>query len=106
MLECKHGHPMCKRCLRMLGLHCIIHFKSRKRNKSNIGLYGKGSKRWKLEAATARKRLGAAYLNHIEVSAQETAFRVCSLQLKGCSRKVQFIPVGGNPVRMSDGVYI
>lgn len=47
------------------------------------------------------KRLGAAYLHHIEVSGQETAFRVCSLQLKGCSRKVQFIPVGENPVRMS-----
>ncbi|XP_065942484.1 uncharacterized protein [Magallana gigas] len=53
------------------------------------------------EAKTAMKKLGAAYLHHREVSAQEAAFRVCSFQLKGCSRKVQFIPIGENPIRMS-----
>lgn len=53
------------------------------------------------EARTAMKKLGAAYLHHREVSAQEAAFRVCNLQLKGCSRKVQFIPLGENPIRMS-----
>ena len=54
-----------------------------------------------LEAKAAMKKLGAAYLHNREVSAQEAAFRVCSMQLKGCSRKVQFIPVGENPIRMS-----
>ena len=54
-----------------------------------------------MEAKSAMKKLGAAYLHQREVSAQEASFRVCSLQLKGCSRKVQFIPVGENPVRMS-----
>ena len=54
-----------------------------------------------LEAKTAMKKLGAAYLHHREVSAQEAAFRACSMHLKSCSRKVQFIPVGENPIRMS-----
>ncbi|CAG2185969.1 unnamed protein product [Mytilus edulis] len=36
-----------------------------------------------------------------EVSAQEAVFRVTGLRLRECSRKVEFIPVGENPCRMS-----
>ncbi|CAG2226514.1 unnamed protein product [Mytilus edulis] len=36
-----------------------------------------------------------------EISAQEAVFRVTGLRLRECSRKVEFIPVGENPCRMS-----
>ncbi|XP_069138832.1 uncharacterized protein [Argopecten irradians] len=54
-----------------------------------------------VDAEQAMKKLGSVYLHHREVSAQEATFRVCNLRLKESSRKVQFIPVGDNPVRMS-----
>ncbi len=41
------------------------------------------------------------YLQNREVSAQEACFRVCNLRLKEGSRKVEFIPLGENSVRMS-----
>ncbi|XP_071943751.1 uncharacterized protein [Antedon mediterranea] len=47
------------------------------------------------------RKLGHVYMNNREVSAQESVYRVCGLRLKECSRKVEFIPVGPNPVRMS-----
>jgi len=53
------------------------------------------------DAQQAMKKLGRVYLHHREVSAQEAVYRVCGLRLKESSRKVQFIPVGDNPVRMS-----
>lgn len=40
-------------------------------------------------------------MHHREVSAQEAVYRVCNLKMKECSRKVVFIPVGDNPVRLS-----
>ena len=40
-------------------------------------------------------------MHHREISAQEAVFRVTGLKLKECSRKVEFIPVGENPYRMS-----
>ncbi|XP_069106088.1 uncharacterized protein [Argopecten irradians] len=53
------------------------------------------------DAEQAMKKLGSAYLHYREVSAQEATYRVCNLRLKESSRKVQFIPVGDNPIRMS-----
>ncbi|XP_069122503.1 uncharacterized protein [Argopecten irradians] len=53
------------------------------------------------DAEKAMKKIGSVYLHHREVSAQEATFRVCNLKLKQSSRKVQFIPIGDNPVRMS-----
>ncbi|CAG2232842.1 unnamed protein product [Mytilus edulis] len=47
------------------------------------------------------KKIGTSYLHHREVSAQEAVFRVTGLRLRECSRKVEFIPVGENPCRMS-----
>lgn len=47
------------------------------------------------------KKIGSAYLNHREVSAQEAVYRVCNLKMKECSRKVVFIPVGDNPTRLT-----
>ncbi|CAG2211045.1 unnamed protein product [Mytilus edulis] len=53
------------------------------------------------DAQQAMKKIGGAYFRQREVSAQEAVYRVCGLHLKECSRKVQFVPVGDNPVRMS-----
>ncbi|XP_062609537.1 uncharacterized protein LOC134271330 [Saccostrea cucullata] len=47
------------------------------------------------------KKIGSAYLNHREVSAQEAVYRVCNLKMKECSRKVVFVPVGENPTRLT-----
>ncbi|XP_078311297.1 uncharacterized protein LOC144618640 [Crassostrea virginica] len=47
------------------------------------------------------KKIGSAYLNHREVSAQEAVYRVCNLKMKECSRKVVFVPVGDNPTRLT-----
>lgn len=65
-------------------------------------------KQTKMEAAEGNlsahdtiKRVGSAYLNHREVSAQEAVYRVCNLKMKESSRKVNFIPVGENPTRLS-----
>ncbi|XP_041467172.1 uncharacterized protein LOC121417516 [Lytechinus variegatus] len=52
-------------------------------------------------AKESMKKLGQAYMHNREVSAQESVYRVCSLRLKDSSRKVEFIPVGPDPVRMS-----
>ncbi|XP_052690977.1 uncharacterized protein LOC128168860 [Crassostrea angulata] len=54
-----------------------------------------------LSAKQTIKKIGSAYLNHREVSAQEAVYRVCNLKMKECSRKVMFIPVGENPTRLS-----
>ncbi|XP_065926121.1 uncharacterized protein [Magallana gigas] len=54
-----------------------------------------------LSAKQTIKKIGSAYLNHREVSAQEAVYRVCNLKMKECSRKVVFIPVGDNPTRLS-----
>ncbi|XP_062574488.1 uncharacterized protein LOC134236336, partial [Saccostrea cucullata] len=54
-----------------------------------------------LNAQDAMKKVGTAYLHHREVSAQEAVYRVTGLRLKECSRKVEFVPVGENPCRMS-----
>ncbi|XP_061191659.1 uncharacterized protein LOC133199853 [Saccostrea echinata] len=54
-----------------------------------------------LSAHDTIKRVGSAYLNHREVSAQEAVYRVCNLKMKESSRKVNFIPVGENPTRLS-----
>ncbi|CAG2195133.1 unnamed protein product [Mytilus edulis] len=52
-------------------------------------------------AQQAMKKVGGAYFRQREVSAQEAVYRVCGLHLKESSRKVQFVPVGHNPVKMS-----
>ncbi|XP_065942067.1 uncharacterized protein [Magallana gigas] len=54
-----------------------------------------------LSAKQTIKKIGSAYLNYREVSAQEAVYRVCNLKMKECSRKVVFIPVGENPTRLS-----
>ncbi|XP_062594109.1 uncharacterized protein LOC134255598 [Saccostrea cucullata] len=54
-----------------------------------------------LSAHDTIKRVGSAYLNHREVSAQEAVYRVYNLKMKDSSRKVIFIPVGENPTRLS-----
>nr|XP_022300726.1 uncharacterized protein LOC111108932 [Crassostrea virginica] len=54
-----------------------------------------------LSARDTIKKIGSAYLNHREVSAQEAVYRVCNLKMKESSRKVIFIPVGENPTRLS-----
>ena len=53
------------------------------------------------DAKQSMKTIGQVYLQNREVSAQEACFRVCNLRLKEGSRKVEFIPLGENPVRMS-----
>lgn len=53
------------------------------------------------DARQTLKKIGSAYLHHREVSAQEAVYRVCNLRMRECSRKVVFIPVGDNPVRLS-----
>ena len=54
-----------------------------------------------LDAKAAFKQLGSVYLHNREVSAQEAVYRLTHMHMKECSRNVQFIPVGDNPVRMS-----
>ncbi|XP_006822000.1 uncharacterized protein LOC102807333, partial [Saccoglossus kowalevskii] len=54
-----------------------------------------------VDAKKALKQLGTVYLQNREVSAQEAVYRVCNLKLKQSSRKVQFIPTGDNPIKMS-----
>ncbi|XP_061168811.1 uncharacterized protein LOC133178060 [Saccostrea echinata] len=54
-----------------------------------------------LDARQTMKKIGSAYLHHREVSAQEAVYRVCNLKMKECSRKVVFVPVGDNPLRLS-----
>ncbi|TKS65922.1 ATP-dependent DNA helicase PIF1 [Collichthys lucidus] len=54
-----------------------------------------------LDAKAAFKQLGSVYLHNREISAQEAVYRLTHMHLKECSRDVQFIAVGGNPVRMS-----
>ncbi|XP_052681371.1 uncharacterized protein LOC128162243 [Crassostrea angulata] len=53
------------------------------------------------DARQTMKKIGSAYLHHREVSAQEAVYRVCNLKMKESSRKVVFVPVGDNPVRLS-----
>lgn len=52
-------------------------------------------------AQEAMRKVGTAYLHHREISAQEAVFRVTGLRLRECSRKIEFVPVGENPCRMS-----
>ncbi|XP_063411255.1 uncharacterized protein LOC134694188 [Mytilus trossulus] len=54
-----------------------------------------------LDAQQTMKKVGTAYFHFRELSTQEAVFRVIGLRLKECSRKVQFIPVGENPCRIS-----
>ncbi|XP_062574797.1 uncharacterized protein LOC134236639 [Saccostrea cucullata] len=54
-----------------------------------------------LDAKQTMKKIGSAYLHHREVSAQEAVYRICNLKMKECSRKVVFVPVGDNPMRLS-----
>ncbi|XP_062616868.1 uncharacterized protein LOC134278575 [Saccostrea cucullata] len=54
-----------------------------------------------LNARQTIRKIGSAYLNHREVSAQESVYRVCNLKMKESSRKVVFVPVGENPTRLS-----
>ncbi|XP_048046234.1 LOW QUALITY PROTEIN: uncharacterized protein LOC125268187 [Megalobrama amblycephala] len=54
-----------------------------------------------LEAKASLKQLGSVYLHNREISAQEAVYRLTGMHLKECSRKVQFIPIGQNPVKMS-----
>lgn len=54
-----------------------------------------------IDAKLALRKLGNVYLHNREFSAQEAIYRVGHMKRKDGSRKVQFIPVGMNPVRMS-----
>nr|XP_061819798.1 uncharacterized protein LOC133608527 isoform X1 [Nerophis lumbriciformis] len=54
-----------------------------------------------LSAKDALKKLGSVYLHNRDVCAQEAVYRLMSMHLKECSRKVVFIPTGNNIVRMS-----
>ena len=63
--------------------------------------HNEAQKKGNLDARQSMKELGCVYLHNREVSAQEAVYRVCNLRLKEGSRKVEFIPVGENPVRMS-----
>ncbi|XP_073694460.1 uncharacterized protein [Garra rufa] len=54
-----------------------------------------------LEVRSSLKMLGSVYLHNREISAQEAVYRLTGMHLKECSRKVQFIPIGLNPVKMS-----
>lgn len=53
------------------------------------------------DAKQAMKALGNVYLHNRELSAQEAVYRITSMPLKRCSRKVVFIPTGEFPIRMS-----
>ncbi|XP_073688692.1 uncharacterized protein [Garra rufa] len=59
-----------------------------------------------LEAKASLKQLGSVYLHNREISAQEAVYRLTVMHLKECSRKVQFIPIGQNPVKMSLPLHI
>ncbi|XP_073323364.1 uncharacterized protein [Pagrus major] len=52
-------------------------------------------------AKDALKNLGSVYLHNRDVCAQEAVYRLTNMHLKECSRKVVFVPVGENTVRMS-----
>uniref|UniRef100_A0A671UFX1 ATP-dependent DNA helicase n=1 Tax=Sparus aurata TaxID=8175 RepID=A0A671UFX1_SPAAU len=52
-------------------------------------------------AKEALKQLGSVYLHNRDVCAQEAVYRLTNMHLKECSRKVVFVPVGENTVRMS-----
>ena len=54
-----------------------------------------------MNARQTMKAIGSAYLHHREVGVQEAVYRVCGLHMKEFSRKVQFIPVGENPTRLT-----
>ena len=54
-----------------------------------------------MNARQTMKAIGSAYLHNREVDVQEAVYRVCGLHMKECSRKVQFIPVGENPTRLT-----
>ncbi|XP_039509525.1 uncharacterized protein LOC120464209 [Pimephales promelas] len=54
-----------------------------------------------VDAKASLKQLGSVYLHNREISAQEAVYRLTGMHLKECSRKVQFIPIGQNPVKMS-----
>ncbi|XP_042609822.1 uncharacterized protein LOC122142829 [Cyprinus carpio] len=54
-----------------------------------------------LDAKASLKQLGTIYLHNREISAQEAVYRLTGMHLKECSRKVQFIPIGQNPIKMS-----
>ncbi|XP_078582369.1 uncharacterized protein LOC144865469 isoform X1 [Branchiostoma floridae x Branchiostoma japonicum] len=53
------------------------------------------------DVLTEMRKVGNAYLHHREVSAQEAVYRVCSLNLKECSRQVTFIPTDEQANRLS-----
>ncbi len=46
------------------------------------------------DAKQSMKQIGSVYLQNREVSAQEAVYRVCTLRLQECSRKVEFVSVG------------
>ncbi|KAK0135929.1 hypothetical protein N1851_028200 [Merluccius polli] len=52
-------------------------------------------------AKDALKRLGSVYLHNRDLCAQEAVYRLTGMHLKECSRKVVFVPVGDNNVKMS-----
>ncbi|XP_078794680.1 uncharacterized protein LOC144988284 [Oryzias latipes] len=52
-------------------------------------------------AKESLKTLGSTYLHNRDVSAQESVYRLTNAHLKECSRKVVFLPVGENTVKMS-----
>ncbi|KAG7999536.1 ATP-dependent DNA helicase PIF1 [Nibea albiflora] len=53
------------------------------------------------DAKDSLKNLGSVYLHNRDVCAQEAVYRLTNMHLKECSRKVVFVPVGENTVRMS-----
>ncbi|XP_031735608.1 uncharacterized protein LOC116401390 isoform X1 [Anarrhichthys ocellatus] len=52
-------------------------------------------------AKDALKNLGRVYLHNRDVCAQEAVYRLTNMHPKECSRKVVFVPVGDNVVKMS-----
>ncbi|XP_035258455.1 uncharacterized protein LOC118219420 [Anguilla anguilla] len=54
-----------------------------------------------IDAKLALRKLGSVYLHNREVSAQESIYRLTNMRLKEGSRKVQFIPTGQHPIKMS-----
>ena len=52
-------------------------------------------------AKDALKQLGSVYLHNRDVCAQESVYRLTGMHLRECSRKVVFVPVGENSVKMS-----
>ncbi|TKS65242.1 ATP-dependent DNA helicase PIF1 [Collichthys lucidus] len=53
------------------------------------------------DAKESLKNLGSVYLHNRDVCAQEAVYRLTNTHLKECSRKVVFVPVGEQTVRMS-----